>query len=310
MPAAHGECLMVACTSFGPDVVIAGAARSGTSALAAQLGAHPHIDAGKVKEPNYFSRRLDRGEQWYESNFRSRSDSLLRLDSSTSYTSPTYPHALEHLATASPEAYVIYCVRQPTQRALSHYLLRRHYFHIEDAPTFGEALRTTSLYVEQSDYSHWLPLLSDTFGPERLLVVPFELITTQPQQATEEVCRRLRIQPPPDASKEGEVHRNAVVEYRNERLRRLARTFRRSPAYPAVRSLVGAGRLRKARGLVTRPPTLPTSEESMQSCSPDELKQLQALDDRAGEATRTYLEAQDEHLQLHWAPLSFAAASA
>jgi hypothetical protein len=300
---------MVACASFGPDVVIAGAARSGTSALAAQLGVHPRIDAGKVKEPNYFSRHLDRGEQWYESNFRTRSETVLRLDSSTSYTSPRYIHALDHLATASPKAYVIYCVRQPTDRALSHYLLRRHYFHVEDAPTFGEALRTNSLYVDQSDYSHWLPLLSDMFGPERLLVVPFELITAQPRQATGEICRRLGIEPPPDAAKEGEVHRNAVVEYRTERIRRMAGKFRRSRAYPAVRSLVGAGRLRKARGLVVRPPTLPTRDESMQSCSPDGLRQLQALDDRAGKATRTYLEAQDERLGLQWAPLSFAGAT-
>ena len=307
MPAAHGECVMVTCTSFGPDVVIAGAARSGTTALAAQLGAHPRIDAGKVKEPNYFSRRLDRGEQWYESNFRSRSDGVLRLDGSTSYTSPRYPLALEHLATASPDVFVIYCVRQPTQRALSHYLLRRHYFHVDDAQTFGEAIRSTSLYVDQSDYSQWLPLLSDTFGPERLLVVPFELITTQPRQATEEVCRRLGSSPP-DAAKEAEVLRNAVVEYRYERMRRLAKKFRRSRAYPAVRSLVGAGRLRQARGLVTRPPSLPTRDESMQSCSPDELERLLALDDRAGKATRAYLEAQDERLGLHWAPLSFAAA--
>ncbi|WP_324275690.1 sulfotransferase family protein [Blastococcus brunescens] len=187
---------MVTRTSFGPDVVIAGAARSGTSALAAQLSAHPGIDAGKVKEPNYFSRYLDRGDHWYESNFRSRSDGVLRLDASTSYTSPLYPHALERLATVSSEAYVIYSVRRPSERALSHYLLRRHYFHIDDEPTFGGALRATSLYVDQGDYSHWLPRLSDWFGPERLLVVPFELITARPRHVTEEVCLRLGIDPP------------------------------------------------------------------------------------------------------------------
>jgi hypothetical protein len=301
---------MVARPLLGPDVVIAGAARSGTSALAAQLSEHPSIDAGKVKEPNYFSRHLDRGEQWYESNFESRSDGVLRLDASTSYTSPLYPHALDRLAAAAPHTLVIFSVRQPTERALSHYLLRRHYFSIDDAPTFGEALSTTSLYIEHSDYSHWLPQLSDTFGQDHLLVVPFELITAQPRQATEEVCRRLGLEPPPDAAKEGERHRNAVVEYRHERMRVMAGRFRRSRAYPAVRSLVGAGRLRKARGLVTRAPSLPTTEESMQSCSPDQLAQLRALDDRAGEATRTYLEEQDERLGLRWAALSFAAASA
>jgi hypothetical protein len=310
MLVAHRERSMVARTSFGPDVVIVGAARSGTSALAAQLSVHPNIDAGKVKEPNYFSRHLDRGDQWYESNFRGRREGVLRLDASTSYTSPRYPHALEHLVTASPDAYVIYAVRQPSDRALSHYLLRRQYFHIEHSPTFGDALLTTSLYLDQSDYSHWLPLLSDMFGPDRLLVVPFELITEHPRQVTGEVSRRLGIDPPPDAAEEGEVHRNAVVEYRSERIRRMAAKFRRSPAYPAVRSLVGAGRLRKARGLITRPPDLPTKDESMQSCSPDQLKQLQELEERAGVATRTYLEAQDERLGLNWAPLSFAAATA
>jgi len=234
---------------------------------------------------------------------------VLRLDASTGYTSPRYPHALHHLATASPEAYVIYCVRQPTDRALSHYLLRRHFFHIDDAPTFGEALRATSLYVDQSDYSQWLPLLSDIFGPKRLLVIPFELITSRPQEATGEICRQLGLEPPPDAAKEGKVHRNAVVEYRTERIRRMAGKFRRSRAYPAVRSLVGGDLLRQARSLVTRPPALPTRDESIQSCSEEQLTQLQALHDRAGKATRTYLEAQDERLGLHWAPLSFAAAT-
>ena len=301
---------MVARSSLGPDVVIAGAARSGTSALAAQLSEHPGIDPGKVKEPNYFSRHLDRGERWYESNFASRSDGMLRLDASTSYTSPLYPQALQHLAATSPGAYVIFSVRQPTERALSHYLLRRHYFSIDDAPTFGAALHGSSLYVDHSDYSHWLPLLSDMFGSDRLLVVPFELVTAQPRQATEEICRRLGLEPPPDAAKEAERHRNSVVEYRNERVRRMASTFRRSRAYPAVRSLVGAGQLRKARGLVTRAPSLPTTDESMQSCSPEQLAELQALDERAGEATRRYLEAQDARLELRWAPLSFAAAVA
>src|SRR5919106_479728 len=52
--------------SLGPGIVIAGAARSGTSYLAAVLGAHPDIDAGAVKEPNYFSREHERGPGEYD----------------------------------------------------------------------------------------------------------------------------------------------------------------------------------------------------------------------------------------------------
>src|SRR4028119_1698880 len=105
---------MVARSSLGPGVVIAGAARGGPSALAAQLSEHPSIDPGKVKEPIYFSRHLDRGEAWYESNFAGRSDGVLRLDASTSYTSPLYPQALEQLAATPPEPYVIFSGGQPT----------------------------------------------------------------------------------------------------------------------------------------------------------------------------------------------------
>ena len=50
-------------SSTGPDLVIAGAARSGTSFLAAQFENHPEIDPGKVKEPNYYSRNLGRGSE-------------------------------------------------------------------------------------------------------------------------------------------------------------------------------------------------------------------------------------------------------
>ena len=44
----------------GPDLAIVGSARSGTTFLAAQLAEHPSIDAGAVKEPNFFSREYGR----------------------------------------------------------------------------------------------------------------------------------------------------------------------------------------------------------------------------------------------------------
>lgn len=298
---------MVTASTLGPDLVIAGAARSGTSALAAQLGAHPDIDPGKVKESNYFSRALERGPEWYESLYDERRDGLLRLDASTSYTSPLHPSALAELAAAAPDVFVLYAVRQPTQRALSHYLLRHHYFQIEDATDFAEALRTTSYYVEASDYSRWLPELRTTFSEQRLLVVPFELITSKPQDILFEVCRLLGLSAPPDAREAGRRHRNDVVQYRNQAARQVARRFRRSPAYPWVRNAIGAGPTRRARGLLTRQAQLPSADEAMASCRPDQLEQLRRLDQRAGAATHEYLLAQDARLGLAWAAESFSA---
>ena len=88
--------------STGPDVAVVGAARSGTTYLAAQLAAHPMIDAPAVKEPNFYSRYLDKGEAWYDDLFPPRAPGHLRLDASVSYTFPHFPDALAALAKASP----------------------------------------------------------------------------------------------------------------------------------------------------------------------------------------------------------------
>jgi len=297
----------VSVSSAGPDLVLAGAARSGTTSLAAQLGAHPDIDPGKIKESNYFSREFDRGHDWYDGLYSDRRAGLVRLDASTSYTSPRYPQALARLVAAAPEALVIYAVRQPTQRALSHYLLRHHFFQNERAASFGAALRESDFYIQTSDYTRWIPELRQTCAEERLLVVPFELITDVPDQVTAEICRQLGLEPPPDTQAHARRHRNHVVQYRNRAARTAGRQLRRSPAYPWLRHLLGAGRTRKFRGLITREAELPSSEQAMASVDSTQLERLHALDRQAGAAVREYLLRQDQRLDLSWTSASFAA---
>ncbi len=296
---------MPAC-SLGPDLVIAGAARSGTSSLAAQLGAHPAVDPGKVKESNYFSRNLERGPGWYEGLYDERRMGLLRMDASTSYTSALHPEALKRLAAAAPDAFGIYVVRQPTERALSHYLYRHYYLQIDHAPDFGTALRTTSYYVDGSDYSRWLSDLRSTFADGKLLVVPFEVVTTEPEEATAEICRQLGLAVVPVAQHVGRQHRNDVVEYRNLTARRVASRLRRSPAYSGLRAALGSSRMRKARGLLTRQALLPSTDEAMASCDSTQLELLRQLDSHAGAAVREHLVAQDSRLGLTWAGRSFS----
>ncbi|CAN5813902.1 hypothetical protein BH20ACT6_BH20ACT6_07280 [soil metagenome] len=289
----------------GPDLVLAGSARSGTSSLAAQLGAHPQIDAGKIKESNYFSRHLERGPDWYESLYTERRAGVVRLDASTSYTSPKYPHALAALTNAAPDALVIYAVRQPIDRAISHYLLRRHYFQIEEAETFGMAVSQSRFYTETGDYSRWLPELRNTLTAGRLLVVPFEVITSNPNEVTAQVCQQLGLAPPPDAEQQGRRHRNDVVRYRNRAARDLARLLRRSPAYPWLRSTLGPGRTRKLRGIITRDAELPSPAEVLASCDEAQRALLRELVDRAGAAVSEHLASQDARLDLSWGRQSF-----
>lgn len=293
-------------SALGPDLVIAGAARSGTSSLAARLGEHPAIDPGSVKESNYFSRGLHRGRDWYDGLYAERRNGLLRMDASTSYTSPSHPDALAELAAVAPGATVVYAVRQPTERALSHYLFRRHHFGHDDRQDFGSALHASTWYEETSDYSHWLPALQQWFPAQHVLVVPFEVITTQPTQATDAICNVLGLAPVPPADETARRHRNQVVTYRSGAARWAARVLRRSVAYPKLRTLIGPDLTRSVRDLFTTPAPLPTNEEAMTSCGAEQLDRLRRLDERAGAAVRQWLLAQDQRLGLDWLTSSFA----
>jgi hypothetical protein len=288
-------------SASGPDLAIVGAARSGTSLLAAHLTAHPQIDASAVKEPNYFSRNLERGPEWYESYFSPRSEGLYRLDASVSYTYPQFPDAVDRLVADSPSVLAIYVVRDPIQRAVSHYQFYRHYFEREPAATFGEALARDSYYPDVSDYRRWLDVLSAALPPEQLLVVPFSALTASSHAVAEVVCARLGISPPAqEIEKEATLHQNNVVTFRSDRVRRITRSLRRSRLYPVVRRTVGADRMRRIRGAVTSVPKTPSLAESLASCSADQLAQLEKLRIGADEAVQQYLREQDARMSLGW----------
>ena len=287
----------------GPDVVIVGAARSGTSYLAAHLAAHPSIDPGSVKEPNYFSRYFERGSQWYDGLFSARSPELRRMDASTSYTYPQFSDALTRLAAASPDAFVVYSVRDPIARAVSHFLYYHYYFRMEQADDFGAALRDGSYYADVSDYSVWLPKLLDTFSDSQLLVVPFEVATESGPEVVSAICRGIGVDPPDTAVDEQRVkaHRNNVVEFRSERVRLAVKKFRRNRVYLRLRSTVGPHRIRRVRSMFTRSAELPTVAEALATCDEPQLRELRELEDRSRAAVEKHLIEQDDRLGLDWA---------
>lgn len=289
--------------SVGPDLVIAGAARAGTSALAAQMRAHPAIDAGTTKEPNFFSAEYDRGREWYDGLFRPRADGVVRMDASTSYTYPQHPQALTRLAETSPNVLVVYLVRDPVRRAVSHYLLRRYTLGIEEATTFGSALRSSSFYVDVSDYAHWLPALRQTFAADRLLIVPFEALLTSGHDVAMIICKRLGLKAPPAAPDTVAAHRNSVVEFRAKIIHRAVRRLRQSHVYPRVRAVLGAAHIRRLRSMLIRPAHIPTVEEALFSCDNEQQDELSKLESRAVATVREELRRQDSRTGLEWSSM-------
>lgn len=286
--------------SAGPDLVVAGAARCGTSYLAASLTAHPAIDGGAVKEPNFFSREYSRGFDWYDGLFEPRRAGLVRLDASMSFTVPQHPESLGLLAAASPDAFVIYAVRDPLVRAVSHYRLLRHYKAREEAATFGEAIRTNPVYLGASDYERWLSEIFERFPRDRVLVAPFELVTGG-DEVTTVVFEQLGLPSHHADDVRVGAYRNEVVEFRSGAVRSLRRLASWTGTYPVIRRRLGPDRMRRLRARATRTPEPLPVPVALGSCTSEQRAEIQALVSRSCSAVTAALRAQDDRLGLGWA---------
>jgi len=115
-----------------PDFFIIGAARSGTTSLYEYLIQHPSIESCVVKQLHYFDQYHDRGTKWYQANFPLKtkkfySEKILKKKFITGEATPYYlqnPNAPKRIFELIPNAKIIVLLRNPIDRAYSHYQRR------------------------------------------------------------------------------------------------------------------------------------------------------------------------------------------
>lgn len=120
-----------------PDFVIIGAAKSGTTSLYDFVIKHPRINPAYTKELHYFSSPEGFGLWYYRSNFPITIKQLTG-EASTSYLPISEVPA--RMKAVIPDAKLIAILRNPVDRAYSHYHFARKH-NRETSTTFEEALR-------------------------------------------------------------------------------------------------------------------------------------------------------------------------
>ncbi|MEJ7803152.1 MAG: sulfotransferase [Candidatus Limnocylindria bacterium] len=105
-----------------PDFLVIGAQKAGSTSLYRYLTSHPCIRMPRRKEVHFFDHAYGKGERWYRAQFPMR----LRSSSNwlTGEASPYYlfhPHAPQRAARVLPHAKLIVVLRNPVDRAWSHY---------------------------------------------------------------------------------------------------------------------------------------------------------------------------------------------
>jgi Sulfotransferase domain len=158
-----------------PNLVVIGGLKCGTTSLHHYLNLHPQIQMSRPKELNFFVEELnwELGSSWYAGHFEPRA--RVRGESSPHYTNrPRFDGVPERMRSVLPgDALLVYMVRNPIDRMLSHYLHNAGGGY--DARPPAEALAEEhSAYVDRSRYAFQLEPYLAAFGAERIEVVSRE----------------------------------------------------------------------------------------------------------------------------------------
>jgi Sulfotransferase domain len=155
-----------------PNLLVIGAAKCGTTSLHEYLHLHPEVAMSREKELNFFVPEKNGGRslEWYERQFDEGAP--VRGESSPAYTAhPFYPGPPARIRTLLPDVRLVYLVRDPVERTVSHWLHRASTHH--EMPSFEDALDS-----EQGEWivglsRYWLQLEQYLahFPPEQILVV-------------------------------------------------------------------------------------------------------------------------------------------
>src|SRR5665213_876 len=140
-----------------PTFLIIGAMKSATSTLYDQLLQQPGIFLPKLKEPNFFSDdpQFARGIGWYTSLFSAAAPCNFIGEAITHYTKlPTYPKTISRMVETLDRPRLIYIMRQPIDRMISHYV---HLWSEGDTRCgLNDAISRYPELIEYSRYSRQL----------------------------------------------------------------------------------------------------------------------------------------------------------
>ena len=160
-------------TGYLPNLVIIGAMKGGTSSLHHYLSLHPQIWMSGVKELDFFieEKNWNQGCDWYQSHF---SSTEIRGESSPNYSKAhVFKGVPQRMAGIIPDAKLIYILRDPIKRILSHYLhqyISRHEFG--DLATALSA--ADNHYIQCSRYAMQLEQFLPYYSLSQILVLSLE----------------------------------------------------------------------------------------------------------------------------------------
>lgn len=212
-------------TGMLPEFLIIGSQKCGTTSLYRYLTAHPDIRPATVREIGFFNtyEHYSKGLAWYRSHFPSilrksfskliLGRNLLTGEADTSYI--VSPHALRRISRILPKAKLILILRNPVDRAYSHYQhsrrVGREWLSFEEAleretERVGNAWRrmlederyySTDIeyysYSRRGIYADQVAVLLSLFPTKQVLILQSEQFSADPPGTYRQVLEFLQV---------------------------------------------------------------------------------------------------------------------
>lgn len=271
-----------------PNFLIIGAMKAGTTSLHHYLSQHPDVQMSSRKELHFFTSNRYRGLEWYESFFEGAPPKKLRGEASPSYSKfHEFDDVPGEIAAAlGHSTKLLYLVRQPIDRALSHIMHSRAAG--ESRTDYEEALRSMSYgntFIQTSLYGAQLSRFRDVFPTANILVLETEQLEQHRNAAMTAVCAFLGIDADAlDAqSLETRLHASETkLEYNSLSFWLSRHLTMGRPGQYRNNALVRLALLKK----LPRPALSPTFHDELMQVFENDIDQLESLTGRRYESLR------------------------
>jgi len=181
-----------------PDFLVIGAMRAGTTSLHKSLRAIDSLSLPKVKETDFFieSKNWSRGMDWYRGLF-TQTEVVRRGEVCPNYAKrDVFPEVPGHVFQANRDVRLIYIVRDPVARALSHY---RHTWistgRVPDATELGGSWEERHI-LATSRYAWQLEAWLEHFDLSQVLILDFEELVADARPQIEALAHHIGVKPP------------------------------------------------------------------------------------------------------------------
>ncbi len=160
-----------------PSFFVVGPPRTGTSWLHRVLQRRANLPS-PTKETRFFDCHFHRGVDWYIKHFPA-----LNPERPTGEVAPTYfssDDARTGIAKTVPDAKLVFIFRNPVQRLVSHYRVKRAYGLI--CCDLEEALRTDEELLASAQYATHLQKWQECFPKSQIFITLYDDLQESPQR--------------------------------------------------------------------------------------------------------------------------------